>query len=106
MNDNRLECTSEKKLKIKESLAKTRLKRSSQIVKCFECKIVEKRLNGRQREELEMLFIEGKWFYNHVLNLHENTELGKINTTHIKQIEKFGKDKRKETKNLEYLSAA
>lgn len=33
MNDNRLECTSKKKLKIKESLTKTRLKRSSQIVK-------------------------------------------------------------------------
>ena len=106
MNDNRLECTSEKKLKIKESLAKTRLKRSNQIVKCFECKIVEKRLNNRQREELEMLFVEGKWFYNHVLNLHKGIELGKINTTHIKQIEKFGKDGQKETKDLEYLSAA
>jgi len=85
---------------------KTRLKRSNQIVKVFECKIVEKRLNKRQKEELEMLFIEGKWFYNHVLNLHKDVEFGKINTTNIKQIDKFNKDKQKETVNLEYLSAA
>lgn len=53
-----------------------------------------------------MLFVEGKWFYNYVLNLHKGIALGKINTTGIKQIEKFNKDKRKETKILEYLSAA
>jgi len=104
--DNRLECSSEKKMKIKESLMKTRLKRSNQIVKVFECKIVEKRLNKKQKEELEMLFIEGKWFYNHVLNLHKDIELGKINTTNIKQIDKFNKDKQKETVSLDYLSAA
>jgi len=75
--DNKLECSSENKTKIKESLAKTRLKRSNQIVKVFECKIVEKRLNKKQKEELEMLFVEGKWFYNHVLNLHKDIELGK-----------------------------
>jgi len=32
-----------------------------------------------------MLFVEGKWFYNHVLSLHRSgTKLNKINSTNIK----------------------
>lgn len=53
-----------------------------------------------------MLFLEGKWFYNHVLNLHSSLELGKINTTGIKTIEKFNKDRQKETIQLKFISAA
>ena len=72
MEDNKRECSSDKKLKIRESLAKTRLRRSSQVVKVFECKIVEKRLNSKQREDLERLFLEGKWFYNNLLSIRQN----------------------------------
>ena len=53
-----------------------------------------------------MLFVEGKWFYNHVLNLHKNINLNKINTTDIKRVERLGKDKNKISQDLEYLSAA
>lgn len=42
MANNPKECSSEKKEKIKKSLEKTRLRRSTQVVKNFECKIVEK----------------------------------------------------------------
>jgi len=53
-----------------------------------------------------MLFIEGKWFYNHILNLHKDVELRKINTTNIKQVYKFNKDGKMEIVKLEHLSAA
>lgn len=45
-----------------------------------------------------MLFVEGKWFYNHVLNIHQSgIPLKDINSTKIKEIEKFNKTKEKET---------
>ena len=70
--DNRSVCSDKKKSKIRESKRLTSLRRQDQVVKVFECKIVEKHLNKKQREELERLFLEGKWFYNHVLNMKKN----------------------------------
>ena len=104
--DNRLMCSDEKKNKIKESKKLTALRRQSQIVKSYECKIVEKRLNKRQKEELEMLFVEGKWFYNHMLNLRKNQELREINVCHLKEVKHFNKDKEEIISKLDYLSAA
>ena len=104
--DNRLRCSDSKKASIKASLLATAAKRKHQVCKVFECKIVEKRLNKRQREELDMLFIEGKWFYNHVLNIHKSgTLLSKINTTHIKSVDRFDKDKNIITTKLEHVTA-
>lgn len=104
--DNRSVCSNEKKNKIKESIQNTRLKRTMQIVKVFECKIVEKRLNKKQKEELEMLFVEGKWFYNHLLNLHKEKELREINACQVKEVEHFNKEHQKINSRLEYISAA
>ena len=70
--DNRVVCSDKKKSKIRESKRLTSLRRHDQVVKVFECKIVEKRLNSKQREELKRMFLEGKWFYNHVLNMKKN----------------------------------
>ena len=106
MEDNKRECSSDKKMKIRESLAKTRLRRSSQVVKVFECKIVEKRLNKKQREQLEMLFIEGKWFYNHMLNLHKDLLLRDINACNVKEIDRLDKDRNVIHTKLEHISAA
>lgn len=53
---------------IKATLAETRLKRQTQVCKVFELKIDESRLNKVQREALKMMFIEGKWCWNHLLN--------------------------------------
>lgn len=50
----------------------TAKRRRHQVGFVFECKVVDKRLNAKQKEELKRLFVEGKWFYNHVLNLHKN----------------------------------
>ena len=105
-NDNRLTCSDEKKNKIKESKKLTALRRQSQIVKVYECKIVEKRLNKKQKEELEMLFVEGKRFYNHMLNLRKNQEFRDINVCHLKEVKHFNKNKEEIISKLDYLSAA
>lgn len=106
-NDNRSFCSEEKKNKIKMTKKQTQLRRQNQIVKTFECKIVEKRLNKKQHEELDMLFLEGKWFYNHVLNLKKSNgqQLQKINSTKITEVIHFDKDKNKITSKLENLSS-
>ena len=40
------------------------------------------------------MFVEGKWFYNHVLNLHKNgLKLKDINTTNIKSVDHYNKNK-------------
>lgn len=104
--DNRLKCSDRKREAIKATRYATALKREQQICKVYECKIVEKRLNKKQKEELEMLFVEGKWFYNHVLNLHQTgIALKDINSTNIKEIEKFNKNKEKEVVRLNYIGS-
>ena len=104
--DNRLICSDEKRAAIKATRFATASKRKNQICKVFECKIVEKRLNNKQHEELNMLFVEGKWFYNHVLNLHHSgISLKNINSTKIKEINKFNKNNEKETTKLNFIGS-
>lgn len=104
--DNRLKCSDEKRAAIKATRFATASKRKNQVCKVFECKIVEKKLNNKQHEELDMLFVEGKWFYNQVLNIHESgIELNKINSTNIKEVEHFDKDKNKITTKLNYIGS-
>lgn len=103
--ENRGKCNDSKKLAIKNALLATQLRRQNQVIRYYECKIVEKRLNKRQREELEQLFVEGKWFYNHVLNLHnDGQKLNAINTTNIKTVDHYDKDKNLIQSELKVLS--
>lgn len=104
--DNRFKCSDEKKSKIKLTKVMTSFRRQSQVCKVYECKIVEKRLNKRQKEELQMLFVEGKWFYNHVLSMKKNgIRLRDINTTNIKEVRHFDKDTNEILSKLEHLSS-
>ena len=104
--DNRFACSDEKKSKIKMTKQATSLRRQHQVCKVYECKIVEKRLNNKQREELKMLFVEGKWFYNHVLTMKRNgIKLNNINTTSIKEVKHFDKDDNEITTQLHHLSS-
>ena len=104
--DNRLVCSDEKKNKIRMTKANTQLRHSNMVVKCYECKIVEKRLNKKQHEQLNMLFVEGKWLYNHVLNLKKSgIKLRDINTTNIKSVRHYDKDKNLIESNLNYLGS-
>ena len=84
----------------------TALRRQQQVCKVYECKIVEKHLNNKQREELKMLFVEGKWFYNHVLSMKKNgIKLRDINTTSIKDVKHFAKDGNEIITKLQHLSS-
>ena len=105
-NDHRLTCSEDKKNKIRMTKKDTQLRHSNMVVRCYELKIVERKLNKKQHEELDMLFVEGKWFYNHVLNMKKNgIHLRDINTTHIKTVKHFDKDKNPIETELRYLSS-
>ena len=105
-DDNRLVCSDDKKAAIKATRFATASRRQNQVCRVFECKIVEKRLNKKQREQLEMLFVEGKRFYNHVLNLHQNgVSLKDINTTSIKTAECLTKDKQSVAYDLNVIGS-
>ena len=98
-------CTAERREKTKVSRKKTAARRRHQVGFVFECKVVEKRLNAKQREELKRLFVEGKWFYNHVLNLHkEGKELGEINAVAIKEVNRRNKEKEQVSELLTTLT--
>ena len=105
-DDNRLVCSDTKKAAIKATRFATASRRQNQVCKVFECKIVEKRLNIRQKEQLKLLFVEGKRFYNHVLNIHQNgISLKDINTTSIKSVDCFTKDKKKMLYDLDVIGS-
>lgn len=61
-----------KRLKIKDSILRTREKRKSQKCRVFELKVINSRLNKVQKETLKMFFIEAKWLYNNILRETEN----------------------------------
>lgn len=104
--DNRLVCSDVKKSKIRATKRLTSLRRQDQIVKVFECKIVEKRLNSKQKEELERLFLEGKWFYNHILSMKKNgVQLRDINSTTVKVVKRLDKDQNVLEESLHQLSS-
>ena len=99
-------CSAEKRVQIVATRRGTALRRKSQTGFVYECKIVEKRLNTRQKEELGRMFAEGKWFYNHVLNLHKGgTPFSQINTGAIKEVVHRDKDKKEITDGLRVLNA-
>lgn len=57
-------CTDEKRLKIKESMQATRAKRTKQVCRVFKVKIDSSKLSSLQKEQLKMMFVEGKWIKN------------------------------------------
>ena len=65
----------EKNRKIAQSKKATREKRESQVCRVFQCKIQRNKLTARQKEELKMLFVEGKWCYNAILNFGESSSI-------------------------------
>ena len=104
--DNRLVCSDAKKSKIRATKRLTSLRRQDQVVKVFECKIVERRLNSKQKEEFERLFLEGKWFYNHILSMKKNgVQLRDINSTTVKVVKRLDKDQNVLEESLQQLSS-
>lgn len=107
VDDKRLHCSDEKRNIIKEAIAATRNRRAGQTVRCFELKLNLSKLNQKQLEELKMLFIEGKWFYNHVLAYKKENEVpfSTINTTNITEVKHFGKDREEIVSELRFLKS-
>ena len=62
----------EKNAQIKATLLATKERRKTQKCFVFSTKINYRKLNKLQREQLHMLFIEGKWVYNDILNFMDN----------------------------------
>lgn len=89
---------------IKASIAKTSQKRKSQICRVFKVKIDESRLSKKQKEQLKMLFVEAKWFYNWLLSNKEN--LSSINVQKVHIIEKLNKDRQEETIELKFIKSS
>lgn len=90
-----------KNQKIKDSLIATRNKRKEQICKVFELKLISNQMNQQQIEFLNRIFLEAKWMYNDILNWNDLETYD----TKKKQVEVLNKNKEKEIRNIEVLSA-
>ena len=105
MEKNRSQQT---KNQIRESRKNTAFRRKSQIVKCYELKLNTGKLNASQKEQLEMIFLEGKRFYNHILSLtkKQNLKLQDINPSSIYEVDYFDKEHRSQYCVLSYLPSS
>ena len=105
--NHRIACSDEKRTKMMATRAETKLRRAGQVCKVCECKIVWNKLNKQQREALTMLFVEGKWFYNHVLSFRNEKHvlLKEINTTDIRYLKHLDKDGKEIISEIKYLTA-
>ena len=52
----------------KDTRLATKKKHSKQVCKVYELKVDKSKLNQQTLNQLKMLFIEGKWLYNHILS--------------------------------------
>lgn len=102
---NKRQLDEETKRKIRESKRQTALRHSNMVVNCYELKINKKRLNKKQLEELEMIFLEGKRLYNNILAKKKELEipLNLIVPTDFHEVEVLDKDKNKQVFELKYL---
>ena len=65
----------EKNAQIKATLLATKERRKTQKCFVFSTKIDYRKLNKRQKEQLQMLFVEAKWVYNDIINHLQDHEL-------------------------------
>ena len=89
-------------------MANTFAKRSRQVCKVFDIKIVDKKLKAVQREQLKMLFVEGKWLYNSLIARMKNDDFDifKHNVLKDKSVVVLDKDGNEVERRLEYIPAA
>lgn len=91
----------EKNKKISATLAKTRAKRLTQECKVFDLKIIDNKLNLVQKEALDRLFLEAKWYKNSII------ACGNINgyDTKTKNVQVKMPDGSFETRELKHLGS-
>ena len=96
----------EKNKQIKKTLSETKERRKSQKCFVFSTKIDYSKLNKLQKEQLQKLFIEGKWMYNDILNFMDNSgKLSEYNTKKKTVLVKQ-KDGTFVEKHLRYLTSS
>ena len=98
----------DKNAKIKASILKTRKKRSRQKCIVLKFKINESKLSKKQKNELQMMFVEGKRFYNYIVSKLQEKDfsLSAFNPLSIKEVEHLDKDRNKVVSKIEYLPAS
>ena len=89
---------------IRQSLLETREKRKSQECKVYSLKIQTNKLSKKQKESLKMMFIEGKWFWNHIVNFTETNDIKDVDLK-IKSVKHFDKDHNEVISKFNYLSS-
>ena len=67
--------STEKNARIKATLLATKERRKTQKCFVFSTKINHRKLNKRQKEQIQMLFVEAKWVYNDIINHLQDNEL-------------------------------
>ena len=70
----------EKNTQIKASGQKTRQRRKTQVVKTYELKIVSNKMSVKQRQVLEQMFLQAKWYYNDVISYLGSNPLDSYDT--------------------------
>ena len=63
----------EKNAQIAKTRKETRKRRSQQVCKVYEVKVDMSKLNSKQQEALNQVFLEAKWVYNAALNTNKPT---------------------------------
>lgn len=98
-----------KNKQISQTMSETRKKRQNQICRVFHVKIQENKLSKLQKEQLQMIFIEGKRYKNHIINWSnqdkENNKIWNFDTK-IKEITISDKDKNLSQYKLQYIPAS
>ena len=86
--------------KIRESQKKTKERRKSKVCKTYEVKIDKSVLSSEKLNYLYRLFLEAKWWYNHLLSEKNIFEID----CKLKKIQVMNKDKQFEERELKCLS--
>ena len=95
----------EKNKKIKQTLSETRKRRESQKCFVFKTKINKQKLNAVQKEQLDRLFLEAKWFYNHAINFMQTHKLSELDTK-VKSVTTLDKNKQPAERNFTALKSS
>ena len=94
---------------ISQTKRETIERHASMLCRTFDVKIQENQLSKAQKEALEKIFIEQKWYKNYILNWceqdKENNKLSKFNTKQTKITHK-DKDMQDVEVEIKYLSAS
>ena len=89
---------------IKNTLKETKLRRKFQVCKSFELKFDSSHIHTKKLNELNLLFLESKWLYNHILSTSKSNNIFLFDTK-INTVNSLDKDKNPTTKDLNIIGS-